>query len=429
MATDCTYPSGAPIVQNLRDAPVQVGKAGASCDETCAKAGRLCDGDTLAGIKSAHKLRRLLVRTNVSCNNILTGSNVVYPTISNICRDPSSDGLKCGPGKGAKNRLFTIHGAEATLESCILTCAENVECMTFSSGYADYYESFFFVQGATARYIQGIITTFLLPTKSARVIILALQTQNGLAPVKLVPTDFNAYVHAPLPQSSVPASPIAHNRNVTLGPAASIARAGSSRMCPQKDWPPRRSHANVGEVFDEDGRVKGRFCSLPYWKRENIDAGVGSDYAPSLSTLQECETRCNDDEQCLGYAYGRHVDKNYYCHLRNRIEPSGSNIGNPDWQYFHTYIRANQWVLIADVQSTTVTNKIYWESVCANRGDMAVNDTMKIVMGEVTDFRPSKDMTLCEFLTSPSTDKKFRWAATEDGPYWGKVKGLGIFVL
>ena len=61
--------------------------------------------------------------------------------------------------------------------------------------------------------------------------------------------------------------------------------------------------------------------------------------------------------------------------------------------------KANQWVLIADVQSTTVTNKTYWEGVCANRGDMAFNDTMKIVMGEVTDyFRPTEDMTLCEFF-------------------------------
>ena len=79
-------------------------------------------------------------------------------------------------------------------------------------------------------------------------------------------------------------------------------------------------------------------------------------------------------------------------------------------------LKANQWVLIADVQSTTVTNKTYWEGVCANRGDMAFNDTMKIVMGEVTDyFRPTEDMTLCEFLTSFSTEKSFRWAASEAG--------------
>ena len=85
----------------------------------------------------------------------------------------------------------------------------------------------------------------------------------------------------------------------------------------------------------------------------------------------------------------------------------------------------NQWVLIADVQSTTVTNKTYWEGVCANRGDMAFNDTMKIVMGEVTDyFRPTEDMTLCEFLTSPSNAKKFRWAASEEGPYWGEAEGI-----
>ena len=110
--------------------------------------------------------------------------------------------------------------------------------------------------------------------------------------------------------------------------------------------------------------------------------------------------------------------------LRNRIEPSVSNIRNPDWQYFHTYIRANQWVLIADVQSTTVTNKAYWEDVCANRGDMAFNDTMKIEMGSVTDyFRPTEDMTLCEFLTADSTDEAFRWAASEDGPFFGKYNG------
>ena len=39
---------------------------------------------------------------------------------------------------------------------------------------------------------------------------------------------------------------------------------------------------------------------------------------------------------------------------------------------FDSYVRANQWVLIADVESTTVTNKAYWEGVCANRGDMLV---------------------------------------------------------
>ena len=75
MATDCTYPSGAPTVQNLRGASVHVGKAGASCDETCAEAGVLCDGDTLAGIDSADKLRQLLVGTNVSCIGVsLKGS-------------------------------------------------------------------------------------------------------------------------------------------------------------------------------------------------------------------------------------------------------------------------------------------------------------------------------------------------------------------
>ena len=90
---------------------------------------------------------------------------------------------------------------------------------------------------------------------------------------------------------------------------------------------------------------------------------------------------------------------------------------------YFTYQKANQWVLIADVQSTTVTNKTYWEGVCANRGDMAFNDTMKIVMGDVTDyFRPTEDMTLCEFLTSPSNAKKFRWAASEEGPYWGRLQ-------
>ena len=40
---------------------------------------------------------------------------------------------------------------------------------------------------------------------------------------------------------------------------------------------------------------------------------------------------------------------------------------------------------------------------------------MKIVMGDVIDyFRPTEDMTLCEFLTSPSTDKSSDGRASEE---------------
>ena len=88
MATDCTYPSGAPTVQNLRGASVHVGKSGASCNETCAEAGALCDGDTLAGIDSADKLRQLLAGTNVSCNEPWTGRRCLRadPTKTHPCR-------------------------------------------------------------------------------------------------------------------------------------------------------------------------------------------------------------------------------------------------------------------------------------------------------------------------------------------------------
>ena len=53
---------------------MHVGKGGASCDETCAEAGALCDGDTLAGIDSADKLRQLLAGTNISCNEVMQGA-------------------------------------------------------------------------------------------------------------------------------------------------------------------------------------------------------------------------------------------------------------------------------------------------------------------------------------------------------------------
>ena len=51
-----------------------------------------------------------------------------------------------------------------------------------------------------------------------------------------------------------------------------------------------------------------------------------------------------------------------------------------------------------DVESTTVTNKAYWEDVARIEAGMAFNDTMKIVMGDVIDyFRPTEDMTLVSF--------------------------------
>ena len=108
---------------------------------------------------------------------------------------------------------------------------------------------------------------------------------------------------------------------------------------------------------------------------------------------------CNEDIECAAAVHGV-LDGTERCALSKDISPSSISVNREDWTSISTYQKANQWVLIADVQSTTVTNKTYWEGVCANRGDMAFNDTMKIVMGEVTDyFRPTEDMTLCEFLT------------------------------
>ena len=86
MATDCIYPSGAPTVQNLGGASVHVGIGDASCDETCAEAGALCDGDTLAGIDSADKLRQLLAGTHA--RYLL---DVMHIRLMNMCRDPTDD--------------------------------------------------------------------------------------------------------------------------------------------------------------------------------------------------------------------------------------------------------------------------------------------------------------------------------------------------
>eukprot|EP00946_MAST-07B_sp_MAST-7B-sp1_P003443 g3443.t1 len=106
IAIDCVYPSGAPTVEKLRGAYVDVGEVGASCDETCAESGASCDGDSLAGIISAETLRQLLAGTNATCGEIVNGFSYAHPTVSNMCRNAVYDDFKCTLG----SRLFRIYG-------------------------------------------------------------------------------------------------------------------------------------------------------------------------------------------------------------------------------------------------------------------------------------------------------------------------------
>ena len=116
----------------------------------------------------------------------------------------------------------------------------------------------------------------------------------------------------------------------------------------------------------------------------------------SRSRSGELHEELHEDIECAAAVHGV-LDGRERCALSKDISLSSISVNREDWNNIFNYQKANQWVLVANVHPRTVANKTYWEGVCANRGDMAFNDTMKIVMGEVTDyFRPTEDMTLCD---------------------------------
>ena len=185
-----------------------------------------------------------------------------------------------------------------------------------------------------------------------------------------------------------------------------------------------------GEVFSKQSVAPGGSpsCIQPYKKLKSTDAGGSAHISSSdVSNLNECAARCSAEDSCavflsgVGSSWSSEDQKSKVsCHLRSRTNPQSSSKGNTDWKYLDSYVRTNQWVLIADVKSDTRANRTFWENVCANRGNIDKDDTMKIEMGATVDyFRPTASMDLCTFLTSPSTDKKFYWSHHEAGPYYG----------
>ena len=90
------------------------------------------------------------------------------------------------------------------------------------------------------------------------------------------------------------------------------------------------------------------------------------------------------------------------------------------------------WLEIADVAGTDAANKNYWDNICEIfSGNVSPDDTMKIVMGSVTDyFKPTGNMTLCTFLTTSSSQGiKWTWSNSESGPFIGAAEDYEYYTL
>lgn len=166
---------------------------------------------------------------------------------------------------------------------------------------------------------------------------------------------------------------------------------------------------NKFEVVPKSGCTDPRSCNFD--RNATVDDGNCEDIDNAETCLSKCatgdltETQCRNqaqyvytptnektcvllakDGKCIltvpGFIHDEGLDRSTSC----------NDISNAT--------TANEFVEIADVSGTDVTDESYWASICETHGGkVEPGDRMKIVMEGITDYyKPTREMSLCEFL-------------------------------